>query len=179
MGVIANSPTREGPGTRFSTDQWSRNSKNCGTTAGHERNKRFGTVPPLFTALSRPRGMVDSMSPCRSCGVEIPTASTECPACGYDSASHNRRRLYLGALGTGLTLTVVLAPIGIPILLAAARQREFAERGVTQQEQKSLWSHVQAVLRHHISLEPLIEPNHEFTRGGSDDGVDSGRPPSL
>lgn len=123
--------------------------------------------------------MVDSMAPCRSCGTEVPTASTECPACGYEVSAHNRRRLYLGAVGTVLTMTVILAPIGVPVLLAATRHREIAEWGVTQPDGSSRWAHLRAVLRHQFSLKQKIDPRKEFTRGGAGDRERIGRPPTL
>lgn len=123
--------------------------------------------------------MDEPYEPCRSCGEVIPTTSRTCPACGYDVAHHNRIRLVLGGVGTVLTLTIVLAPIGIPMLLAAGRHRRLAESTVTRDDAKPLGAHLRAVLRHQLSLTPTIERSGEFTRGREVSGWQIERPPRL
>lgn len=123
--------------------------------------------------------MEDSYEPCRSCGEVIPAIAKSCPECAYDLARHNRRRFYLGALGTLLTLTIVLAPIGVPLLLSAARHRSLAEGTVTRHEPRSLADHIRAVIRHQLSLTPTFGSTGEFTRGGSDAASVADHPPRL
>lgn len=70
-------------------------------------------------------------APCLECDELVPADARTCPACGYDVTRHDRLRLYLGWLGTLLTLSVVLAPLGVPLLFDAYRHRRRAEGGVT------------------------------------------------
>lgn len=123
--------------------------------------------------------MDEPYEPCRSCGEVIPTTSRSCPACGYDVARHNRLRLVLGGVGMVLTLSIVLAPIGIPMLLAADRHRGLAAGTATRDDAKPLSAHLRAVLRHQLSLTPPTERNREFTRGSEKTRRTFDRPPRL
>lgn len=92
---------------------------------------------------------------------------------------HNRMRFWFGAVGTILTLTIVLAPLGLPLLWAAHRHRAAAEWG--SEASKPLGKHLYAVLRYQFSLEDIDGPVGEFTRGSgsSSDRSREGLPPRL
>lgn len=119
----------------------------------------------------------DPLAPCLDCGESVPAGLLTCPACGYDVARHNTSRASLGAVGTVLAMSGVLAPIGLPLLWAAARHRRRAAGTVTTPGAGSLRSHLVAVLRHHLAAEPreLVQP--DFTRGRPSGWLD--RPPEL
>lgn len=123
--------------------------------------------------------MDEPYEPCRSCGEVIPTTSRSCPVCSYDLARHNRLRLVLGGVGTVLTLTIVLAPIGIPLLLAAERHRRLAVGTATSDDAKPIGAHLRAVLHQQLSLTRTIERNGEFTRASGDSGRTFDQPPRL
>lgn len=122
--------------------------------------------------------MTDALAPCRRCGEEVLPGASVCPGCGYDIDQHNRWRLYLGAVGTVLTLTVVLAPLGLPLLWWAHRHRRLAEGTVATGPARPLLGHLGAVIRHHLDLKEMPHPAGEFTRSPSSDRR-FGRPPEL
>lgn len=107
---------------------------------------------------------------CRACAEAVPTDAKTCPECGYDVSRHDRIRLVRGLLGTALTLTVVLAPIGIPLLWSAYRHRQLAEGTVTSPAPTAFRTHVGTVSRHQLRLSSApVSPRGDFTRGGSSD----------
>lgn len=122
--------------------------------------------------------MADSLAPCRNCGEEILAGTTECPHCDHDVHVHNRRRLWLGAIGTVLTLTVVLSPIGIPLLWRAHRHRQLAETTVTEQPSSTLGGQLRSVFKRQLGLDKPAMSQADFTRGSSDSRR-FGRPPKL
>ena len=107
------------------------------------------------------------MAPCRACGEDVPADATTCPACDYAVATHDRVRLTLGALGTALTLTVVFAPVGVPLLWAAYRHHLAADGSVTAPATPDLGPHLVAALRGHLSVEPVRDRYDDFYRGGA------------
>lgn len=92
------------------------------------------------------------LAPCRRCGTAVPDDATACPACSYAVASHDRHRLALGATGTALTLSLLFAPIGLPLLWAAYRHRLAAAGTVTTPAGPAPFEHVGEVLRTQLSL---------------------------
>lgn len=123
--------------------------------------------------------MNDTLAPCRNCGDEILAGSYECPSCGHSTETHNRRRLYFGAAGTALTLTIVLAPLGLPLLWLAHRHRQLAEVTVTQQPQTRMIPYLGRVFRRQLELDFTFEPQGDFVRGSSDDDRELRGPPRL
>lgn len=93
------------------------------------------------------------LAPCRDCGEAVPADATTCPACGYAVADHDRARLALGAAGTALTLSLVLAPLGLPLLVAARRHRLAADGTVTAPASAAPLDHGWTVLRRWLSLD--------------------------
>lgn len=87
-------------------------------------------------------------APCLECDELVPADARTCPACGYDVTHHDRLRLYLGGLGTLLTLSVVLAPLGVPLLFDAYRHRRRAEEGVTGRSDAPVFPLPAPVRRH-------------------------------
>lgn len=61
-----------------------------------------------------------------------------------------------------LTLSLVLAPVGLPLLWRASRHRLAAEGTVTQRAEESLGEHLSSVLRGFLALERHREPVAEF-----------------
>ena len=109
------------------------------------------------------------MAPCLHCGADVPETAAACPACDYDLAHHDRSRLLLGGLGMALSLTGVLAPLGLPVLWLARRHRMAAEGTVTARSAGSLREQFVATLRSHLGLR--ARPGRgEFPRGGTPDG---------
>lgn len=92
------------------------------------------------------------LAPCRHCGTAVPDDATACPACTYAVASHDRHRLALGATGTALTLSLLFAPIGLPLLWAAYRHQLAAAGSVTTPAGPSPFEHVVEDLRTQLSL---------------------------
>lgn len=123
--------------------------------------------------------MNQSLAPCRNCGEEILAGTYECPHCELSTAEHNRRRFYLGAAGTVLTLTIVLAPLGLPLLWLAHRHRRLAEVTVTEQPRTGLIAHLGRVLHRQLELDSSLEPRAEFTRGSSGGNREFRGPPRL
>lgn len=116
---------------------------------------------------------------CIECQESVPVTAQTCPYCGYDVGRHNRRRLYFGFVGTLLTLTVVLSPLGLPLLWVAHRDRKRTQGAAIGVESETLRAHLSAVLRHHLGLEPPVEPPVDFTRGDSSARPELSRPPKL
>lgn len=69
--------------------------------------------------------------PCRECGSAVPPDATVCPACEYTVARHDRWRVIWGIPGMALTLSIIFAPLGIPMLWQAVRHRRAANGTVT------------------------------------------------
>jgi len=67
-----------------------------------------------------PTGDADT-APCRACGTNISTVVVRCPQCGYEPKNrHATGRLLFVLFGALLTLTVVGAIVGIPMVLFGA-----------------------------------------------------------
>ena len=69
--------------------------------------------------------------PCRRCQTAIPVDARRCPQCGYEPASEGSAgRTVLLVLGALLTLSVVGAVLGIPLMAYAfyARRKAQARR---------------------------------------------------
>lgn len=99
------------------------------------------------------------------------------PDVSEETWRHNRLRFWFGAVGTLLTLTIVFAPIGLPLLWSAHRHRAAAEWDPNAS--KPVMNHLRAVLRYQFSLDDIDGPIGEFTRGSSTDRDRSGLPPRL
>lgn len=68
------------------------------------------------------------MPRCNECKSEIPSDATTCPACGYSPASQGEIGRKLGFMvGCVLTMTLVLAPIGLPLMWILYRQDKMAQ----------------------------------------------------
>lgn len=113
--------------------------------------------------------MARPLAPCLECGADVPEPTSTCPACGYDVGRHDRPRLVLGTLGMALSLTVVLAPVGLPLLWRARRHRLAADGTVTRREPDAVGEHLARVLRAHLGLGRPGAPAGDFLRGGSRD----------
>lgn len=69
------------------------------------------------------------MPRCQQCQNEIEPHATRCPHCGYNPAQEGRiRRGMLKVVGFVLCISVVGAPIGIPLLWFADLQNRKAEQ---------------------------------------------------
>lgn len=77
----------------------------------------------------------------------VPATATTCPDCEYTVDSHDRWRLLLGVSGTVLSLSVVLAPLGLPMVWRAHRHRLAAAGSVTRRGETGLREQLAAVLR--------------------------------
>lgn len=118
--------------------------------------------------------MNEETSPCRNCGTPVPPTSTTCLECGYDVEAHNRWRIIWGIPGTLLTISIILAPLGLPMLWKAYRHRLAAEGTVTApRSTTSIISDILSV--DHNEPWPPWEAQGEFTRGGSNDSSDRSR----
>ena len=119
--------------------------------------------------------------------VPRPTTTPACPDCGEPMARdgrcrgcdgapgrHNRWRLFYGGVGTVLTLSVVFAPVGIPMLLAADHHRRQASGG---RDAPGLLAHARAVIRSHVDLS--APTRRDFTRGGARYASAVDLPPEL
>lgn len=95
--------------------------------------------------------------PCRDCGASVATQALVCPECGYDVARSDRLRKAYGFAGMALTLSVVLAPVGLPLLWLGYRHREIAHGTVTSTGRVPLLDHAATVLRQHVGLPALGE----------------------
>lgn len=107
------------------------------------------------------------LASCLACDAAVPATATACPDCSYDVACHERWRLLLGAAGMAMSLSLVLAPVGLP-LLWRARHHQLAARGtVSRRDDSALGDHLRRVLRHHLGLTPSSEVRGDFFRGAS------------
>lgn len=88
--------------------------------------------------------------PCLECRAMVPATATTCPDCGYAVDSHDRWRLLLGASGMVLSLSVVFAPVGLPLLWRAHRHQLAAAGSVTRRGDPGLREHLVGVLRHSL-----------------------------
>jgi hypothetical protein len=79
---------------------------------------------------------------------------------------HDRRRRLFGVTGTALAITVVLAPVGMPLLWLAHRHRLAAEGTVARRADVELTGHLASVLRGFASVERRPMPPSDFYRGG-------------
>lgn len=116
--------------------------------------------------------MAQELAPCLRCGEAVPNASTGCPRCGYDLDRHERRRRWLGALGTLSCLSVVLAPLGVPLLWLAYRHRLAAEGTVTRRPESAVGHHLRTAIGHHLGLAPNDSRGRTPIRAPRD-GVDT------
>jgi hypothetical protein len=106
-------------------------------------------------------------APCLACSTAVPSGARSCPACGYSLDSHDYRRLWLGGLGTALTLTVVLAPLGLPLLWRANRHRQAAAGSVTKRAERTLGQHLRTVALGFLSLDRTRAGSTELQRASS------------
>lgn len=102
--------------------------------------------------------MDPELAPCLGCAEAVPNEATRCPRCGYDLARHDRSRRRLGALGTVLCLSVVLAPVGAPLLWLAYRHRLAAGGTVTTRPEPSLGAQLRTVIGYHLGFKPPEGP---------------------
>lgn len=111
--------------------------------------------------------MPETLSPCRKCGMSVLPTATTCPECGYRVADHDRWRIIWGIPGMILTLTIVLAPLGLPMIWKAYQHRLAAEGTITAK--RSTGNILKGVLDidHEAEEWPPWEAPGEFTRGGS------------
>lgn len=75
--------------------------------------------------------MSTELGMCRRCRSEIAAAATRCPECGYEPAGEGSAgRTLLLVVGALLTVTVVGAIVGVPMMLYAfyARSKARARR---------------------------------------------------
>lgn len=115
------------------------------------------------------------LAPCLVCGAAAPVDATTCPNCRYDVGHHDRQRLLLGGLGMVMSLSVVLAPVGLPLLWQAHRKRLAADGSVTQRQTPDPAADVVRVLRGHLGLAGRGEAVGEPRRGAGgapDDALD-------
>lgn len=92
-------------------------------------------------------------APCLDCAAAVPRDAQRCPACEYDLRYHDRRRRWFGGLGTLLTLTVALAPLGLPLLYLALGHRRAAEGTVTRRSDAPLGADLRTVVGGFLSLD--------------------------
>lgn len=104
---------------------------------------------------------------CLACEAPVPRRTHACPTCGYDVERHDRRRRWFGALGTVLTVSGVLAPLGLPLVWAAHRHRLAAEGTVSRRAAVPLGDHLASVLRCFCSFDRQPTGSRRFRRGGS------------
>lgn len=112
---------------------------------------------------------------CLDCGAAVPAAATTCPECGYDVQRHERARLWLGAAGMVLTLSLVLAPIGLPLLWRAHHHRAAAAGTVGRRADPGVREHLEGVMRRHLGYRYLgtRDSGGELVRSPSAAGHDS------
>lgn len=92
-------------------------------------------------------------APCLACATAVPAEAQSCLTCGYTLDDHDQRRLWLGGLGMVLTLTVVFAPLGLPLLWRAHQHRLAAAGSVTQRADPTLSQHLRTVAQGFLSLD--------------------------
>jgi predicted nucleic acid-binding Zn ribbon protein len=105
------------------------------------------------------------LAPCLDCGAAVPVEATTCPNCAYDVGHHNRQRFLLGGLGMVMSLSVVLAPVGLPLLWQAHRKRLAVDGSVTRRQTPDPAADLVRVLRGHLSLDGWEEAAGERRRG--------------
>jgi len=98
------------------------------------------------------------LAPCLACRAAVPAAATTCPECGYDVASHHPWRLALGTVGMALTLSLVLAPVGIPLLWRARSHHRAAAGTVTRRDDVAVTAHLATVLRQQLAWSRPADP---------------------
>lgn len=113
--------------------------------------------------------MNNGLASCQDCDTEVPATARTCPSCGYDVTDHDRWRFLWGVPGTLLTLSLVLAPIGLPMIMKA-RQHRLAAEGTVTAPRSSSWRHAVGLGRDQPQRPwPPWMAAGEFTRGGSAD----------
>lgn len=116
--------------------------------------------------------MARELAPCLDCGDAVPVEATSCPRCGYAVGDHDRRRLLYGGVGMALCLSGVLAPVGLPLLWQARRERFAATATVTRRQQSRLATDLRDILHQWLDLERPRRPTERT--GGRTDGVTGG-----
>lgn len=110
----------------------------------------------------------DLFEHCRRCAGVVFASAKHCSHCGFDVTDHNRQRLVYGAAGMLLTLTVALAPLGLPLLWYAHYHRVQAERGVVESEPDGVPRFLRRLAARQLSLGDGRGRLADFTRGGAD-----------
>ena len=75
--------------------------------------------------------MSDTDAVCRRCQEAVAEGADRCPHCNYDTNGHSRSRWVWGIPGFILTMSVIGAPIGIPMLYKAYKHRKRYEGDIT------------------------------------------------
>lgn len=114
---------------------------------------------------------------CLACAADVPEDLRSCPTCGYDLDIHERRRHLFGALGTALSLSVVLAPFGLPLLWKAHLHRLAAAGTVTGRAESSVREDLRTVLGEFVSLKPSDHRSAEHRIGGGSVVSEVRKPP--
>lgn len=70
------------------------------------------------------------MATCRKCNGDVSPDASRCKHCGYDTSSHSKWRWVWGIPGLILTMSIIGAPIGLPMLWNAYKHRKAYEGGV-------------------------------------------------
>lgn len=109
-------------------------------------------------------------APCLACATAVPSGARSCPTCGYSLDTHEHRRLWLGGLGTALTLTGVFAPLGLPLLWRAHQHRLAAAGSVTQRAEPTLGQHLRTVALGFLSLDRTRDGSTGLQRASSRSG---------
>lgn len=115
------------------------------------------------------------LAPCLDCGASVPVEATTCPNCDYDVGDHDRQRLLLGGLGMALSLSVVLAPVGLPLLWRARQERLAADGSVTRRRRPDPVVELVRVLRGHLGLDradAVARERHRGAGGATHDALD-------
>lgn len=102
---------------------------------------------------------------CRVCGTAVARGTRRCPACEYDVGRHDRERRVLGGAGMALTLSGILAPVGLPLLWRAHLHRRAADGTVARRDDTPLGEHLRAVLEGFLTFERGRDPPADFYRG--------------
>lgn len=110
------------------------------------------------------------VGPCRRCSESVPVGTTTGPECGYDVAEHNRPRLPCGSIGVVLSLSVILSPVGLPLLWLAHGHLRRAQGDVTTGASISIYEHV---IRSSDTISNSIR-----SRFGKRNSLEAGRIPS-
>lgn len=128
---------------------------------------------------SRAKGHDELFGHCRRCAGVVFASAKHCSHCDFDVDDHNRQRLVYGGVGMLLTLTGVLAPLGLPLLWYGRHHREQAARGVTDADVAGLPTFLKRLLESHLSLALTPTERGEFTRSGGNTSRRVGFPPEL